>query len=68
MEALSAPCPEATGKAWACMGRDLIVFPLILFFLSLTRISEAILDPQARIEATCKEDATGREPGFLLSL
>lgn len=75
VEALSAPCPEATGKAWACVGRGLIVFPFLLFFLSLTRISEvmvgtpaAILDPQVRMEATCKEDATGREPGFLLSL
>lgn len=75
MEALCVPCPEATGKAGACVGRGLIVFPFLLFFLSLTPISEvmsgtpaAILDPQARMEAICKEGAIGREPGFLLSL
>lgn len=36
VEVLCVPCPKATGKAWACVGRGLIVFPFLFFFLSFS--------------------------------
>lgn len=56
------------------LGRGSDCSPFLLFFLSLTPISEvmvgtpaAVLDPQARMEATGKGGVIERELGFLLS-